>query len=112
MDITNVVALVFLAVAVWLVARPLVQSVGTAGDVMAQLFVPPNRTLGWPHGVQESDAPWGWRSSSGVVDSPTIGGPFDGPDLEPLDPDSLPAPIRAGSFVVPVQPVRRARRLN
>jgi hypothetical protein len=109
MDPINIVALAFLAVAVWLVARPLVESVGTAGDVMAQLFVPPNRALGWPHGVQESDAPWGWRSPSAVIDPPMMGGPFDGADLEPLDPDALSTPIRAGSFVVPVQPVRRHR---
>jgi hypothetical protein len=108
MDPTNVVALAFLAVAVWLVSRPLFQSVGAAGDVVAQLFVPPNRALGWPHGVQESDSPWGWRSADAAIDPPAAGA-SEGADFEPHDLDVLSLPIPAGSFVVPVQPVVRRR---
>jgi hypothetical protein len=108
MDPTNLVALVFVAIGVWLVSRPLVQSVGTAGDVVAQLFVPPNRTLGWPRGVQESDAPWGWRAP-GIGEALTVNpGPATDAESDPVDLDALPA-VRAGSFVVPVQPVRRSR---
>jgi hypothetical protein len=107
MDPTNVVALAFLALAVWLVSRPLFQSVGTAGDVVAQLFVPPNRGLGWPRGVQEIDSPWSWAAASDTVDPMSAMEPPSGSDPGLLDLDGLPTPIRAGSFVVPVQPVRR-----
>ena len=52
-------------------------SAGGVGDVVAQLFVPPNRGLGWPRGVQESDEPWGWHVG------PSGGGPGErGPDLD------------------------------
>jgi len=37
--------------------------VSRSGDVMAALFVPPDRSLGWPRGVQERDDPWGWRAA-------------------------------------------------
>ena len=107
MDPTNIVAIAFVALGVWLVSRPFVQSVAATGDVVAQLFVPPNRALGWPRGVQESDAPWGWRPASVLVDPPAAADPSYAADLEPLDPDELAIIVRAGSFVVPVQPVRR-----
>jgi hypothetical protein len=45
--------------------RFVVSSLGQAGDVMASLFVPPDRALGWPHGVQEGDEPWAWHGSVG-----------------------------------------------
>ena len=110
MDPTNVVALAFVAAGAWLVSRPLFQSVGVAGDAVAQLFVPPDRALGWPRGVQESDAPWAWRAPAASFD---IEGRSDSPvaldaEAEPVDIDALP-PVRAGSFVVPVQRVRRSR---
>jgi hypothetical protein len=41
---------------------------GRSSDVMASLFVPPDRSLGWPHGVQEQDAPWSWRGSARFAD--------------------------------------------
>lgn len=34
----------------------------------ASLFVPPDRTLPWPRGVQESDNPWGWRPAAHADD--------------------------------------------
>ena len=37
-------------------------AIGSSSDVMASLFVPPDRRLGWPRGVQESDEPWAWRT--------------------------------------------------
>jgi len=40
---------------------------GRSSDVMASLFVPPDRSLGWPHGVQEQDAPWSWQAPARSV---------------------------------------------
>ena len=39
----------------------LLAGLGVASDLLASLFVPPDRALGWPHGVQEQDTPWTWR---------------------------------------------------
>ena len=104
MDPTNIVALAFVAVAVWLVSRPLLESVGGTGDFLAQLFVPPDRSLGWPRGVQESDAPWGWHAPSTVIDRDDAD-PDDGAGASWLDLDDLRIVVRTGSFIVPVQPV-------
>jgi hypothetical protein len=49
------------AAGLWL-GRRAFGALGGSSDVMASLFVPPDRRLGWPRGVQESDEPWGWRS--------------------------------------------------
>ena len=43
-------------------ARRVLGAMGSSSDVMASLFVPPDRSLGWPRGVQESDEPWAWRT--------------------------------------------------
>ena len=43
-------------------------TLGHACDCMASLFVPPDRSLGWPHGVQEQDAPWSWQSAAPSAD--------------------------------------------
>ena len=87
----------------YVVGRFVVTSLSGAGDVMASLFVPPDRSLGWPRGVQERDEPWGWRDGPGrgLVelapppggDEPTVGRP--GPDA------AAPVPGR-GSLVVPL----------
>ena len=71
MDTPNL--LVAIAFLVLLIVGPRLAyvSVGRTGDVLAQLFVPPDRALGWPHGVQESDEPWGWQ-----------------PAISPLGPDA------------------------
>jgi hypothetical protein len=53
--------LIVAVLAVLAVAGRMMTSLGRASDVMASLFVPPDRALGWPHGVQEQDAPWSWR---------------------------------------------------
>jgi hypothetical protein len=45
---------------------------GRSSDVMASLFVPPDLRLGWPHGVQESDEPWGWRDTTADLTTPTV----------------------------------------
>ncbi len=105
MDPGQVVTIAIVAVAIWYGPRLVLGSVGAAGDVVAQLFVPPDRSLGWPQGVQESDAPWGWRlpapsSPLDLTPSPAEPSPFV------ADVDLLDSPVRSGSFVVPVQRVR------
>ena len=89
-------------------SRFILSSMGRAGDAMATLFVPPDQSLGWPHGVQESDEPWGWRgpatASRGLPDP----GPTDDHDQGGGDEGDLPGgdrDLRSGSFVVPVDRV-------
>ncbi len=62
MDPSSLVAIVVLVAVVWFGPRVLLESVGRASDGIAQLFVPPDRALGWPRGVQERDEPWAWRT--------------------------------------------------
>jgi len=83
--------------------RFVVSSLGQAGDVMASLFVPPDRALGWPHGVQESDEPWGWRRPA--TGSPARTNDRDADDGDgPTDTSNWTEPPR-GTFVVPVDRV-------
>jgi hypothetical protein len=100
------------------IGRFVLRPIGNAGDVLAGLFVPPDRSLGWPHGVQESDEPWGWRQGrppapavfggrDALDDGEPAGGPT-GPDLDA----AIPVP-RSGTLVVPVgrvSPVRLGLR--
>ena len=110
MDPGQLLTLAIAAVAVVFGPRLVLRSVGTAGDAVAQLFVPPDRSLGWPHGVQESDTPWGWGVASpdpapvvapAGLDPSSPDDVMTSPDLDVID-----APLRTGSFVVPVQRVR------
>ena len=89
--------------------RLVVAAAGSTGDVMATLFVPPDRALGWPHGVQESDEPWGWRRAApsgpdraaedaAGDDTGSGSGSGPGPRSDWTDPP-------AGTFVVPIGPV-------
>jgi hypothetical protein len=105
MDSGQLITLAIISVAIVYGSRAVLGSVGAAGDVVAQLFVPPNLALGWPRGVQESDAPWGWRAPAPGPDPEEIGGPTDWPGEGLVDLDELTLPIRAGSYVVPVQRV-------
>jgi hypothetical protein len=57
---------------------------GLASDVMASLFVPPDRTLGWPHGVQEQDAPWSWRPPSASAAEPGPTSPVQTQRIAPI----------------------------
>ena len=83
-------------------------SAGRAGDGIAALFVPPNRTLGWPDGVQESDEPWGWRSGPRpTMAPPTSAGDDDGGGGFGDEPTPI-GPGR-GALIVPVAPVRPVR---
>ena len=106
MDPGQLLALAIMSVAIVYGSRLVLGSAGAAGDVVAQLFVPPNLALGWPRGVQESDAPWGWRSPTPAADPDETFGPTDWPGEGIVDLDELTLPIRAGSYVVPVQRVR------
>ncbi|TMF37265.1 MAG: hypothetical protein E6I26_07640 [Chloroflexi bacterium] len=108
MDTPNLIVPLVIVIVLILTPRLVLRSVGAAGDIVAQLFVPPDRALGWPHGVQESDDPWGWRGGVDRTSGPD-GGPDPGDDqptiVELID---LP-PDRAvrGSLVVPVRRVHR-----
>jgi hypothetical protein len=61
MDTPNLLVPVVVGLLLVLMPRLILQSVGRASEGIAQLFVPPDRALGWPRGVQESDEPWAWR---------------------------------------------------
>ena len=61
MDTPNLLIPVVAGLLLVLMPRLILQSVGRVSEGMATLFVPPDRTLGWPRGVQESDEPWAWR---------------------------------------------------
>ena len=72
-----------------------------AGDGMAALFVPPDRTLGWPHGVQERDEPWRWAATRPLAAADPGTDPGD-PWLDG-DPATDPWPVpRHGALVVPI----------
>jgi hypothetical protein len=104
-QLSEAVAVVAVAV---VVGRFVLRPIGGAGDVMAGLFVPPDRSLGWPHGVQESDEPWGWRPAR--TEPEVFGRPDDlggrSVDDERVE-DATPA--RSGSLVVPVGRVTPVR---
>ena len=61
MDAVQLVQLLTIGACLYAAARFGLGSLDRAEAVFASLFVPPDRTLGWPRGVQESDAPWGWQ---------------------------------------------------
>ena len=73
-----------------------------AGDGLAVLFVPPDRALGWPRGVQETDEPWGWRSATRATVDPEWPEPPADAMVGGPGPEDGPFPPRSGSLVVPV----------
>ena len=82
MDI-SVIFGVAAAILVLLAAGKLTESAfGRAADVMSGLFSRASTHLGWPSGVQEDDAPWGWN--------PPAAAPSDEPELI----DTTPTPVR------------------
>lgn len=91
------------AVLLWIV-RFVIRKLSLAEAGFASLFVPPDRTLPWPHGVQESDAPWGWRPAVDQIDG-------DGTDpVADIPPDAAdPVVVRAGSYIEPTRPVAPVR---
>jgi hypothetical protein len=81
-ELSLILVVVVIVIAAASVGRVLSQ-LGLASDLMASLFVPPDRALGWPHGVQEQDTPWTWRlpkaSSTSPIDpsDPTLSVPTE-----------------------------------
>src|SRR5690242_20046469 len=96
-------------VGAFLFAVPRVASaVGATSDLLAQLFVPPDRALPWPHGVQESDEPWGWRSSPSPSGPAPADRDDDGEGPTVFEIADLP-PAGRGGLVVELRPVRSSR---
>jgi hypothetical protein len=83
--------------------RFILSTMGRAGDAMATLFVPPDQALGWPHGVQEGDEPWGWRGSASAPGPGADAGRNDD-DRGSGEPRDWTDPLD-GTFVVPVDRV-------
>ena len=71
MDLSTLVAWLAIGTLGLFVGRRVARAFGRSTAVMASLFVPPDRTLGWPIGVQESDEPWGWREPDPDLAIPT-----------------------------------------
>jgi hypothetical protein len=71
MELSPIIVVAVILVAAGGAGRVLAQ-LGLASDLMASLFVPPDRALGWPHGVQEQDTPWTWApaASTGIDTDP------------------------------------------
>ncbi|HEY7970713.1 MAG TPA: hypothetical protein VID95_12015 [Candidatus Limnocylindrales bacterium] len=119
MDAPSLVTLAAVVVAaVVIVPRVVLESAGRASDGIAALFVPPDRALGWPRGVQEGDDPWGWRSPADVtrvqaaaMDERSLDRPvlvdFDGPDPAWFVSDATIVDLGIGDVVVPVRRVTR-----
>jgi hypothetical protein len=110
MDAPNLVALAICVAAVLLAPRVLLTGVGHVSDGIAQLFVPPDRTLGWPRGVQESDDPWGWHdpviaSLTGDADSVVAFELLNDAVADVVDISGV-EPTHPGGLVVPIGPVR------
>src|SRR5216110_3112070 len=112
MDPSGLVVIAAVAAAVVVVPRAVLRSVGTAGDVVAQLFVPPDRSFGWPHGVQEIDAPWRWTDAAGSsrprTEAATSGSERDTSDLDIVQADIVELDIAAvehsgSGLIVPVR---------
>ena len=80
--------------------RVVIGSAGRAGDAMAALFVPPDRALGWPHGVQESDEPWGWRPGAPAFDPDGAAADGDGEGGNG-EGDTTPMPAGRGDWIDP-----------
>ena len=106
MDSPNLLVMLVVVVIGILTPRVLLQTVGRASEGIAQLFVPPGRDHGWPHGVQESDEPWGWHEAppSGPAPDPDDGMPLG----EIVELSDVGPPGRGGLFVA-VHPVHRDR---
>ena len=108
MDTPNLLVAIGFLVLLIVGPRLAYESVGRTGDVIAQLFVPPDRALGWPHGVQESDEPWAWRpgASPADPDDPRL----DDDDAEPALFEIVELPVlREAGLEVELGPVPSAR---
>ena len=108
MDAGHLTQIFVFAGATVAVGRFVVTTFGKAEGGIAALFVPPDQTLGWPRGVQESDEHWGWHP--GIPPATEV---FDAAGDEPGRDDRggppAEAPLPTGRFVVepaPVAPIR------
>ena len=102
MDAAHLAQLILYGGILFVLVRFLVTTLDRAESGFASLFVPPDRTLGWPRGVQESDEPWAWRAPTAHVEDPGLeppGGPGERTMIE------APAADARRSLVVPVRPV-------
>lgn len=97
---------VLIAVAI-VIGRFFFTTLGRAGDGMAALFVPPDRSLGWPRGVQESDEPWGWRVPASALEE--HGGAEEWDQADGPGGTAVGSEPRRGSFVVALTPVAPIR---
>jgi hypothetical protein len=106
MDAPNLL-LAMIVVGLLLVVAPRVAVAAGPGEIVAQLFVPPDRSLGWPHGVQESDEPWGWHPGApeGGSEEPDDAEPRIAFDLV----DVVDLPWSGDALVVEVRPVPATR---
>jgi hypothetical protein len=109
MDAPDLVALVVCVAALFIAPRLLLRGVSLS-DGIAQLFVPPDRTLGWPRGVQESDDPWGWHdpviaSLTGDADSVVAFELLNDAVADVVEVSGV-EPTHPGGLVVPIGPVR------
>ncbi len=102
MDAAHLALAGVLVVAGFVLASPMFASVGQAADGMATLFVPPDRALGWPRGVQEIDDPWAWQVSRPAA--PIAVGSGDGVG-DGISGDAEWVVPAQGAFVVPLAPV-------
>jgi hypothetical protein len=97
-DLTPIFVVAGILIAAGGLGRLLAQ-LGLASDFLASLFVPPDRTLGWPHGVQEQDTPWTWRLPAAPKDpsAPTA----------PVPTQRIAPTIGRGSALPGGPPIRR-----
>jgi hypothetical protein len=100
MDAADLTKLFMFAVLGVGLGRFVLTSLDRAESGFASLWVPPDRTLGWPRGVQESDEPWAWRraKSDDSLEPAPVG--VSEPGFSTVDPAA-----REGSLIVPVAPV-------
>ena len=83
MDASRLTLALAVLIAAYGLGRLVLGSASRAGDGMAALFVPPDRSLGWPRGVQEGDEPWGWRAAPAPDSSvPDADHPAAAPGIE------------------------------
>ena len=76
MDLVQLTQLVTIGALLFVGSRRALRVFDRAEAGFASLFVPPDRTLPWPRGVQESDSPWGWQSPvAGDDDERDLDGP-------------------------------------
>ena len=101
MDAAQLTQLITIGALLFLSMRTVLRTLDRAETGFASLFVPPDRTLPWPRGVQESDSPWGWRPPMLTIEG---AGDDDGSEVD-LE-AALTAPVPGHSrYVEPPQRV-------